>query len=236
MDSKFFGCTSSELAKSRYVPIKDKQAIEHILLGANTSAVLKSDPKLLGFTASKHKFVGKMLAGKAGVLEIGCMDGFGSAIVSSFVGHLTAIDFYKSHIDDAVNNVSPHFQNIEFRGHDILDGPVSEGFDGAFSLDVLEHIDPEQEDLYMKNVVDSLNDSGVFVVGMPSLESQAYASEVNRFSHINCKTAKAMFDFSSRYFVNVFAFGMNDETLHTGFGPMCQYIINVCSVPKRGKW
>jgi hypothetical protein len=28
-----------------------------------------------------------------------------------------------------------------------------------------------------------------------------------------------------RHWKHVFIFGMNDETLHTGFGPMCHYII-----------
>ena len=29
---------------------------------------------------------------------------------------------------------------------------------------------------------------------------------------------------ASRYFENVFVFGMNDEVVHTGFYPMCHYI------------
>ena len=28
---------------------------------------------------------------------------------------------------------------------------------------------------------------------------------------------------------HVFLFGMNDETLHTGFGPMCHYRFAVCT-------
>ena len=233
MNTKFFGNTSSDFAKSRYVPIKNKTKMDDFVLGKNTSAILKRDPKLIGFTASKHKFVGKMLASKSPVLEIGCMDGFGSAIVASFVKQLIAIDFYKSHIDDARNRVSKHYTNIDFQGHDILDGAIAKDFGGAFSLDVLEHIDPGQEVLYMENILGSLSDDGVFIVGMPSLESQAYASDINKFSHINCKTALELFDFTSKFFANVFPFGMNDEVLHTGFEPMCHYIINVCCGPRR---
>jgi hypothetical protein len=31
------------------------------------------------------------------------------------------------------------------------------------------------------------------------------------------------------HFSNVFMFGMNDETLHTGYGPMCHYRLAVCT-------
>ncbi|MCG7537128.1 class I SAM-dependent methyltransferase [Pseudoalteromonas sp. OOF1S-7] len=232
-EDKFFGCGSSEYAKSRYVPVLEGKDIENLTLGKNTSAVFNTDPKMLGFSASKHKFVGKMFNNYDKVLEVGCMDGFGSAIVSSFVKNLVSIDYYKLHLEQAEKNIAPHFPNIVFKGHDILDGPVDGGFDGAYSLDVLEHIDPAQEDLYMQNVVASLSDYGTFIVGMPSLESQVYASEENKFAHINCKSAPDLHAFLSKYFRNVYAFGMNDEVLHTGYSPMCQYIINICSVPIR---
>lgn len=230
-EDEFYGHVSSEFAKRRYVPVMNSKPDSCFSLGRNTSAVFCNDPKMLGFSAAKHKFIGKMLEGQNKVLEIGCMDGFGSAVVSSFVTSLVSIDFYKKHLEQAKINVAPRFKNIEFRGHDILDGPITERFSAAYSLDVLEHIDPAQEHLYMKNIVDSLDDFGTFIVGMPSLESQQYASEENKFAHINCKTAKQLRDFTSKYFRNVYSFGMNDEVLHTGYSPMCQYIINICSVP-----
>lgn len=231
--NKFFGKVSSDFAKERYVPVMDSKNGGNLVLGKNTSAVFCSDPKMLGFSASKHKFIGKMLQNSNKVLEVGCMDGFGSAIVSSFVKQLVSIDFYKQHLEQAKTNIGPHFTNIDFRGHDILDGAVDGDFDAAYSLDVLEHIDPSQEDLYMRNVVDSLNDYGTFIVGIPSLKSQEYASEANKFAHINCKSAEQLKEFTSQYFRNVYSFGMNDEVLHTGYSPMCQYLINICSVPIR---
>ncbi len=32
-----------------------------------------------------------------------------------------------------------------------------------------------------------------------------------------------------RYFHCVYMFGMNDETLHTGYGPMCHYRIAIAN-------
>ena len=119
-------------------------------------------------------------------------------------------------------------KNIEFRGHDIIDSRVEGEFDGAFSLDVLEHIDPTQEAQYMVNVAASLQPHGVFIVGMPSLESQQYASEGSKLGHINCKSGQSLRAFCQQYYKNVFMFGMNDEVLHTGFLPMCQYLFAIC--------
>lgn len=231
--SDFFGNKSSDFAKERYVPVQDKTKKKNLTLGSNSSACLLSDPKLMGFTAAKHKFVGKMFDGFDKVLEVGCMDGFGSMFVSPFVKKMTSIDFYIPHIEQARTHIAPHFDNIEFKEYDFLDGPLLMEFDGCFSLDVLEHIDPEQEHIFMENIVSSMHDKGTFIVGMPSLESQVYASEANRLTHINCKTGSDFKDLMEKYFHNVFSFGMNDEVLHTGYSKMSHYLINLCVGPKK---
>ena len=84
----------------------------------------------------------------------------------------------------------------------------------------------------MENLRDSMNESGVLILGMPSLESQKYASEASRLGHINCKTGDELNKFCRQYFDNVFSFGMNDEVLHTGFFPMSHYLFVVCTNPK----
>jgi hypothetical protein len=70
--------------------------------------------------------------------------------------------------------------------------------------------------------------NGTFIVGMPSLESQVYASEGSKALHVNCKTEQGLRDSLQQYFANVFMFGMNDETLHTGFGALCHYRLAIC--------
>ncbi len=67
---------------------------------------------------------------------------------------------------------------------------------------------------------------------MPSLESQAYASEASRVGHVNCKTGQELKTNALKYFTNVFLFSMNDETLHIGFPQMSHYIFVECSGKK----
>ena len=73
---------------------------------------------------------------------------------------------------------------------------------------------------------------GVLIVGIPSLESQEYASVAAAAGHINCLTGSDLRDFCRKYFNNVFMFGMNDEVLHTGFMPLCHYLFAMCVGPK----
>lgn len=62
------------------------------------------------------------------------------------------------------------------------------------------------------------------VVGTPNLTAAQYASPQSEALHINLKSHDTLKVLLSRYFYNVFMFGMNDEVLHTGYAPMCHYI------------
>lgn len=182
------------------------------------------DPKRLAFTLSRYKFVAKMLEGRRRVLEVGCSDGFASRIVRQSVGHLTAVDFDPEFVANAKEIASDRWP-IEFRWHDLLDGPVPGRFDAVYSLDVLEHIPRRQERKFLGNMVASLSRDGVGIVGMPSLQSQAYASAHSREGHVNCKDLRELKRLMEDYFVNVFAFSMNDEVVHTGYHAMAHYVL-----------
>ena len=195
-------------------------------MSLRASVLWRLDPKLLGITLARHKFVAKMLAGYSRVLEIGCGDAFASRLLHSEVGELHAIDFDAIFIEEARKNVEPDWP-VTFAVHDILTGPylAREGFDAAFSMDVIEHIPAESEDTYMRNICLSLKPGGVFICGSPSLESQEYASPPSREGHVNCKNGYKLKGLIEKYFEHTFLFGMNDEVLHTGFAPMCHYIL-----------
>jgi 2-polyprenyl-3-methyl-5-hydroxy-6-metoxy-1,4-benzoquinol methylase len=200
--------------------------------GLMTSYAWNDDPKRLTFTLSRYKFVAKLLAGRSNVLEIGCADAFGTRIVRQEVAKLTATDFDPVFIADVKTRMNPRWAFDAFV-HDMLAGPVPpRDYDGIYALDVLEHIDPRDEDRFLSNLVQSLAPHGAVVLGMPSLESQAYASPNSKAGHVNCKSMPDFKQTMERYFFSVFMFSMNDEVVHTGFHKLAHYLFALGCEPK----
>lgn len=196
-------------------------------LGLMTNQAWQDDPKHLLFTLSRYKFVAKMLAGRARVLEIGCADAWSTRIVVQSVQHLTAIDFDPVFVADVNQRMDPKWP-FTCQQHDMLGGPVPPGdFDAAYALDVIEHIQPTDEASFVGNAVASLTRHGCLILGCPSLQSQTYASPQSKAGHVNCKDGKTMRELLERHFENVFTFSMNDEVVHTGYYPMAHYVFGV---------
>lgn len=199
-------------------------------LGLMSNQVWHDDPRRLAFVLARYKFCSKMLSGMSRVLEVGCADAFATRIVAQEVGSITAVDFDPVFIEDVTGRMDPRWP-IDARVHDVLQGPVEGIFDAAYAIDVLEHIPADKEDLFIGNVVKSLTDVGVLLVGIPSLQSQAYASPPSKAGHVNCKDAPGLRATMGRHFRNVFIFSMNDEVVHTGFYPMAHYLFALCCCP-----
>lgn len=201
-------------------------------LGIEKSGSWHDDPRRILFALSRYKFVAKMLSGSNRVLEVGCGDGWPIPVVLQEVKHVHGIDIDPVFVEDMAERVDTKWP-YTFAVHDMLVGPLNPAFDAAYSLDVLEHIAQEKEHIFIENIVASLSDKGVAIIGMPSLQSQEYASPGSKAGHVNCKTAPDLKELFQRYFDNVFIFSMNDEVVHTGYYPMAQYLFALCTGIKR---
>ena len=195
--------------------------------GLMSGQVWRDDPRRLGFVLARYKFVAKMFSGLNHVVEIGCADAFGTRVVQQEVKNLTATDFDPVFVEHVNRNMHPTWK-FECIVHDMMAGPLDRGFDGAYAVDVLEHIPPAEEDLFVGNIVKSLNATGICLFGSPSIHSQAYASPPSKAGHVNCKDAAGMRALMSKYFHNVFIFSMNDEVVHTGYYAMAHYLWALC--------
>ena len=207
------------------IDIRNKKGL--LNMGLRGTQVWTENPKQMLFILARYKFVAKMFSGLGDVLEIGCGDGLGTRLVQQEVGHVTALDFDKVFIDDFKQREVPDWP-LTLKVHVLLDGSMEGQFDGIYSLDVLEHIQPSDEDRFIKNTLDSLKLNGSLIIGMPSIESQKYASAPSKAGHVNCKSAEDFKKLMEKYFYNVFIFSMNDEVLHTGFYQMSHYIFTLC--------
>lgn len=202
-----------------------------VKLGPFENYMWRHDPKHVLFTLSRYKFCAKMLSGFKKVLEVGCGDGMGAAIMLQEVGEFHGVDIEQYLVDFNLHkDIDPdrHFCKL----HDILTGSYDIECDGVISLDVIEHIPPEKENLYLKNLAGSLRKEGVCIIGTPNITSQVYAGPYSIESHINLKDHKTLKESALKHFYNVFIFSMNDEVVHTGFYPMAHYLFALCVGPR----
>ena len=196
----------------------------HVRLGDHWSYNFYNDPKRLGFVLSRYKFAAKMACKNARVLELGCSSGIGAPILAETAKNYTGVDLDQATIEAAYANLKdPKFTFIldNFLGKNFGE------FDAIISLDVIEHIEPSQEDLFFKTVLNNLSSNGICVIGTPNITASAYASRASQIGHINLYSYDRLHESMQRYFHQVFPFGMNDEIMHTGFGSMAHYLMHV---------
>ena len=198
-----------------------------VKFGPRTQHSYLEDPKHLLFSLSRYKFVSKMFSGYKKVLEIGCGDAFGTSLLTQTVNEVIATELDERFVVE-LSKTHPFANKIKFIEKNFISDCLQGDFDGAFCLDVLEHIPKEFEKIFITNILKSISDDGDFIIGMPSLESQIYASVLSKEGHVNCKTADELKKLMLSYFSKVFIFSMNDEVLHTGFAPMSHYIFALC--------
>ena len=89
--------------------------------------------------------------------------------------------------------------------------------DCVVSLDVIEHISKQDESNYRDVIYDILSENGFAVVGTPNVTLYPYANPINKKAHINNYDQRRLYELFSEKFSNVFLFGMNDESVNTGF-------------------
>lgn len=227
------GSKTLDPANQVVLELRERHGIE--CFGLMSNQIWHDDPRRLVFTLARYKFVAKMFEGRRRVLEVGCGDGFGARIVQQAVGpegRVTAIDVEPLFVAD-LKSRSQTAWPLEASVHDMIDGPYPGRFDAIYLLDVLEHIAPNLEDRFLRNIVASLEDDGAAIVGIPSLESQAYASPPSREGHVNCKSGPDFRNLMLKHFRSVFLFSMNDELVHTGFHKMAHYLLALCCSPRR---
>lgn len=170
------------------------------------------NPQHAVFWFARYKFVSKMFSGFGRVVEIGCGNGFAGAIVRQSVGELVQTERDKWNPSLAA-----------WRGWP---------FDGAFALDVIEHIPHAWEDSFVANIAKALSGNGSCIIGTPSLESQPYASELSKQEHVNCFSEERLIELMRKHFRCVYSFGMNDETLTTGHPRMRHYLFALANTPR----
>ena len=212
------------LQKHNQILLDEYNEYGPVILGPYSSYTWRHDPMHVLFTLARYKFCAKMLAGSKDVLEIGCGDAVGSPLLLQTVERLHAIDLEPLIIENNIR-LNAYPDRLSFEVLDVTRNSLSRKFDAGLSLDVIEHIPKSEEHNYLENICRSLKAQAVFILGTPNITAKQYASPSSAEGHINLKSHETLRSLLDQYFHNVLLFSMNDEVVHTGFYPMCHYLM-----------
>lgn len=219
------------MSKKIWDTIKKDLKKQTLQLGPYFSQIL-DDPRHFLFTMSRYKFAARILPQykKIKVLELGCQEGIGTLILGEAGHQVLGIDFDKDAIEHAKKSIKKN--NITFQCGDFMRKRFGK-FQAVISLDVVEHIKSDSEGIFLKTICANLCSTGFALIGTPNITAKKYASKHSKTGHINLYSVQRLDKLLRKYFGNVYMFGMNDEVVHTGFYPMCHYLIALASGPKR---
>ena len=202
-----------------------------LVLDARISYTMRTSLTGMLFMLARYKFGMKMMQNRSliKIIDFGCNEGLGTLMLRQNINaqSIIGVDFDSDAIKWAKENIADdilQFVEADFMGKIFMGG----GADAVISLDVIEHIPKEKEILYRDTVYDNLNESGFAVIGTPNLTIYPYANTINKKAHINNFDQKRLYELFSERFRNVFIFGMNDESVNTGFYPFSCYIFALC--------
>jgi 2-polyprenyl-3-methyl-5-hydroxy-6-metoxy-1,4-benzoquinol methylase len=230
--------TSPSRSQSLWVTIRETMmpdSDKSQLLGNTARRILREDPIYFATYAARYKFVSRMLSSTQNVVEVGCGDGFGSLLLAKAAKSVVCVDIDRDTLLDCQNRLVA-FRNISFMYHDFVKSPKESlrgSADTLVSVDVLEHIDPKEEDGFMENTSSVLGRNGIAIFGTPNIEAFRFTSDISRAAHVNLKSQATLKDTLVKYYERVLLFGQNDEVLHTGFHGMSHYLWAIGFNPKR---
>ena len=211
---------------------------EGFTMGPINAETFLRDPKHMGFMLSRYKFAAKMMRRCKSILEVGAGEGLGTLIlVRDTQAQVTATDFDEQQIRYGQKHVEPHCGGrITFKVLDMVGQPPgTEFYDGLLAIDVIEHIHPEEEGLFLDHCAAALQPGGIGFFGTPNIDTDSFASPPSRAGHVNLFDAERFTETLEKHFSHVFLFSMNDEVVHTGFSKMAHYFLALCVKPSAQK-
>ena len=178
---------------------------------------------------ARYKFVAKMVKKDDEVLEVGCGSGVGTIFLGQHCKNIVGLDVKQHEVSEA-QSINKR-ENVKFIVEDLFDLDEENKYDVIVSMDVLEHLTPEQGDKFVEKISKLLKPNGFFACGVPSIYSYEYQGELSQASHINCPDRDELEQNLLKYFGRTFPFSMNDEVVHTGFQKMAWYYIILANNP-----
>jgi hypothetical protein len=132
------------------------------------SRLWQDDEARLASHLAHYRFVAAVIGVRHDVAEYGCASPIGTRLVLQQSRKMTLFDPRPL----VVGDLQWRFQDdwrFEARLHDIVSKPLSRQADSAYCVDFLQYISRDEEDIFVRNLRDSLSrDSDFLLIGSPS--------------------------------------------------------------------
>lgn len=179
---------------------------------------------------ARYRAAAALIGGAESVLEAGAGECIGAGILAKgrqYVGIDT---------DEAAMGIAADlYQNragITLHVASAIDATWMQRFDAVVTLDVAEHIPPEQESAFFANLCRALNPYGRLVVGTPSAYMHHLASPQSRVGHVNLFTPERLQQRLQQHFHATQMLFMQDVAIHLGHPSAAHYILGVGIGPR----
>ena len=155
------------------------------------------------FHLARYLFVARQLQSTDSVLEVGCGVGYGARLLAD-----TAKSVYAQ---DAETNLESDWANFEKDNLTFSTQlPDSGSFDCVVSLEVVEHIEPQDVPSYMSTIKKYLSETGFAVISIPRAITFEKRSKDRQEFHAYEYSPSEFKAILQDHFENVFVFGQND--------------------------
>lgn len=178
---------------------------------------------------ARYKFVCRVVKKTDKVLEVGCGSGIGSIFIGQHCKSVLGIEIKKTEVEDACRINTR--KNVTFQEVDFFDMKSKEKYDVIVAMDVIEHLPYELAKKLIQKSTRHLKQSGLFVIGTPSIYSYDYQGPLSKASHVKCYDRDELVELIESNYQRVIAFSMNDEIVHTGHPKMAWYYIMIACYP-----
>ena len=215
------------------------------------SRLWQDDEARLASHLAHYRFIAAVIGVRHDVAEYGCASPTGTRLILRQSRKMTLFDPRPL----VVGDLQWRFQDdwrFEARLHDIISKPLSRQADSAYCVDFLQYISRDEEDIFVRNLRDSLSrESDFLLIGSPSYGAggppgtqhalgadavHGMAAQSNR-DNLACQTRTArgqaaiyrrtgaeLKALTERFFHNVFMFSMVDDIAQPGMQPNAEHI------------
>jgi hypothetical protein len=215
------------------------------------SRLWQDDEARLASHLAHYRFIAAVIGVRHDVAEYGCASPTGTRLILQQSRKMTLFDPRPL----VVGDLQWRFQDdwrFEARLHDIISKPLSRQADSAYCVDFLQYISRDEEDIFIRNLRDSLSrESDFLLIGSPSYGAggppgtqhalgadapHAMAAQSGS-DNLPCQTRTArgqaviyrrtgaeLKALTERFFHNVFMFSMVDDIAQPGIRPNAEHI------------